>query len=152
MRRWLPEYEDGQDIRDRTFEFACAVVEFCKQLYAEGGVTRLMTEQLLDCSTSVAAMLEEARAAGSKRDFVSKCCIALKEAREAHVRLRLCHRTRLGPREVALALVDEGNQIVSIITTIVRNTRRNAGLSSARGRRSSSRSTAPMHSTTLTHS
>ena len=138
MPGWLSVYEDGQDIRDRTFEFACAVVEFCRQLSNAGGVARLMTEQLLNCSTSVAAMLEEARAAESKRDFVSKCCVALKEAREAHLRLKVCQRTGLGPREAALALSDEANQIVSIITAIVRNTRHNAGLLSAPVRRPSS--------------
>ena len=135
MPGWLPAYEDGQDIRDRTFEFACAVVEFCRQLSGAGGVARLMTAQLFDCSTSVVAMLEEARAAESKRDFVSKCCVALKEAREAHVRLRVCHQTGLGPRDAALALSNEANQIVSIVTAIVRNTRRNAGLRSSSVRR-----------------
>jgi len=73
-------------------------------------------------------MLEEARAAESKRDFISKCCIALKEARESHVRLRVCCRSRLGPNEEGHNLVDEANQIVSILTTIVRNTRKKAGL------------------------
>jgi four helix bundle protein len=128
MPHWLPSYEDGQDIRDRSFEFACRVVEFCKRLYDAGGVARLMTAQLLSASTSIPSMLEEARAAESKRDFVSKCCIGLKEARESHVRLRLCRRCSLGPSDEAANLVDEANQIVSIVTTIVRNTRRNAGL------------------------
>ena len=72
-------------------------------------------------------MLEEARAAERKRDFISKCCIALKEARESHVRLRVCRRCNLGPSDEANQLVNEANQIVSIVTAIVRNTRRNAG-------------------------
>ena len=122
---WQPADQDGQNIRDRTFEFACAVVEFCKMVSAAGGPARLMVAELLGCSNSAAAMLEEARAAESKRDFISKCSVGLKEAREAHVRLRVCHRTGLGPPETALALIQEANQIISIITAIVRNTRRN---------------------------
>ena len=74
-REQSPIYEQGQDIRDRTFEFACNVVAFCETLYARGGVGRFMVLQLLDCSTSVASMLEEARAAESRRDFISKCSI-----------------------------------------------------------------------------
>ncbi len=77
------------------------------------------------------AMLEEARAAESKRDFVSKCCIALKEARESHVRLKVCCRSGIGPAELWPPLIDEANQIVSILTAIVRNTRQNAGLGAA---------------------
>ena len=89
--------EPGHDIRARTFEFACRVVEFCKKLYEQGGVARQMAPQLINCSTSVAAILEEARGAESRRDFISKCSIGLKEARESHVRLRVCQRAALGP-------------------------------------------------------
>ena len=126
MAQWHASYEDGQDIRDRTFDFACRVVEFCKRLYEAGGVARLMTAQLLACSTAVSAMLEEARAAESKRDFISKSSIALKEARESHVRLRVCCRCKVGPADEASKLANEANQIVSILTAIIRNTRRNA--------------------------
>jgi four helix bundle protein len=128
MAQWLQSYEDGQDIRDRSLEFACSVVEYCKRLYDAGGVARLMTAQLLNCSTSVPAMLEDARATESKRDFISKCSVALKEARESHVRLRVCHRCNVGPAADGHKLVDEANQIVAILTAIIRNTRRNAGL------------------------
>ena len=87
-----------------------------------------MAPQLISCSTSVAAILEEARGAESRRDFISKCSIGLKEARESHVRLRVCYRTSLGPREDAAPLVDEARQIASILGAIVRNSRRNAGI------------------------
>jgi hypothetical protein len=30
----------GQDIRDRSFRFACRIVEFCAALYRQGGVAR----------------------------------------------------------------------------------------------------------------
>jgi len=126
MAQWRASYEDGQDIRDRAFDFSCGVVEFCKRLYDAGGVARLMTAQLLHCSTAVSAMLEEARAAESTRDFISKASIALKEARESHVRLRVCQRCKVGPVDEANKLVDEANQIVSILTAIIRNTKRNA--------------------------
>jgi four helix bundle protein len=121
-------FEPGHDIRVRTFEFVCQVVEFCKELYAQGGVARQMAPQLINCSTAVAAILEEARGAESRRDFISKCSIGLKEARESHVRLRVCYRTSLGHREEAAALVDEARQIASILGAIVRNSRRNAGI------------------------
>ncbi|OFW26544.1 MAG: hypothetical protein A3H97_05910 [Acidobacteria bacterium RIFCSPLOWO2_02_FULL_65_29] len=64
-RETPPTYENGQDIRDRTFTFACRVVKFCQKLSTEGGVGRMMVPQLVNCSTSTAAMLEEARAAES---------------------------------------------------------------------------------------
>ena len=85
----LQSFERGQNIRDRASEFASRVVRFCDHVQKNGGVGRLMVPQLVNCATSVAGMLEEARAAESRRDFVSKCSIALKECREARGRLRI---------------------------------------------------------------
>jgi four helix bundle protein len=128
----LQRLETGQDIRDRAFEFACRVVRFCQRLYEGGGVGRVMTPQLLNSSTSVPSMLEEARAAESRRDFVSKCSISLKECRESHVRLRINEACGIGPQQEARALRIEAGELVAIISAIVRNTKRNGGLTSKR--------------------
>ena len=119
-----PSFEGGQDIRDRSFEYACRVVDFCQQLSERGGVGRLMVPQLLNCSLSFATMLEEARSAESDADFISKCCIGLKEARESWTRMRVCHRCRIGPQPGVSVLVDEGNELIAIVTTIIKNKRR----------------------------
>ena len=121
-----PTFEGGQDIRDRAFAFACRVVKFCQNLYEAGGVGRMMVPQLLSCSLSFATMLEEARGGESKADFISKCSISLKECRESWTRLRVCESCRIGPATGARELVDEANQLISIVTAITRNTRRNA--------------------------
>jgi len=121
-----PRYEDGQDIRDRTFEYACDVVRLCEALYERGGVGRLLVPQLVNASTSCASMLEEARAAESDADFISKCGISLKECRETWMRVRVCLRRGFGPPDETRRLVQEGNELVSIITAIIRNKRRNA--------------------------
>lgn len=71
-------------------------------------------------------MLEEARGAESRRDFISKCSIGLKEARESLSRLNVCLKTQIGPPDEATALADEANELVSILTAIVCNARRNA--------------------------
>jgi four helix bundle protein len=120
-----PSYEDGQDIRDRSFEFACNVVGFCEKLDESKRVGRLMVPQLLACSLSFPAMLEESRAAESDKDFISKCSIGLKECRESWTRLRVCLRCRLGPEPEVRRLVQEGNELIAIVTAIIRNKRRN---------------------------
>jgi len=118
-------HENGQDIRDRSFQFACRVVTFCQKLYESGGVSRLLVAQLIACSCATATMLEEAKAAESDADFISKCCIGLKECRESWTRLRICQKCRLGDSKEATALVQESNELVAIVTTIVRNKRSN---------------------------
>jgi four helix bundle protein len=123
-----PNYETGQDIRDRTFALACGIVHLGRELYDRGGVGRLLTPQLIGCSSSVSAMLEEARAAESKRDFISKCSIALKECRECHVRLRVLEQCHIGTTSEVTTLRQEAGELVAIISAIVRNARRNAGV------------------------
>jgi four helix bundle protein len=120
-----PDYP-GQDIRDRTFRFACRVVRFCQPIFEGRGVGRLLVPQIVGCSTSVSSMLEEARAAESRRDFISKCCIALKECREAWTRLRIAAACRVGDQKELEGLVREADELVAIITTIVRNSRGNS--------------------------
>lgn len=122
------DFENGQDTRDRIFRFACRIVKFCQKLYDSGGIARMMASQLLNCGTSPSGMLEEARSGESTRDFISKCCIALKELRETHGRLRVHEACAIGPLNEATALRIEANELISIVWTIIRNTRENAGL------------------------
>jgi four helix bundle protein len=72
--------------------------------------------------------LEEARGGESRRDFLSKCRISLKEARESAFRLRVLVATRVGPPKIAGALATEAEELAAILGAIVRNTRRRASL------------------------
>jgi four helix bundle protein len=106
-------YASGQDIRDRAFEFACRVVLLCQKLHDAGGVSRLVVPQLIACSTATSTQLEEARAAESDPDFISKCCISLKECRESWTRLRICVKCKLGPSSEVTELVQESSELPS---------------------------------------
>jgi four helix bundle protein len=142
-----PTFEDGQDIRDRAFTFACRVVTFCQAVYDRGGVGRMMVPQVVNCATSFATMLEEAKAAESTPDFISKCSISLKESRESWTRLRVYHACRIGPEVEARDLVREASELIAIMTAIVRNTRRNAAKKKeerSKRRRRSSRKTSEL--------
>jgi four helix bundle protein len=112
----------GDDIRQRVFQFACDVVMLHDVLVTRGPSARDMSRQLMRAATSIGANLEEADAGQSRADFVSKCTIALKEARESHYWLRLLETT--GKLEGAGdSLVAEADRIVAVLTTIVRNTK-----------------------------
>jgi four helix bundle protein len=106
----------GDDLRERTFRFACDVIALHDSIGR--GSTRDLTRQLMRAATSVGANLEEADAGQSRADFTSKCAIALKEARESHYWLRLLHAT--GKMANGERLTNEANELVAILTTIVR--------------------------------
>jgi four helix bundle protein len=112
-----------QTIQERAFDFACRIVKLHGFLTKRGSSQRRLAGQLLRSGTSVGAKLQEAHAAQSKSDFISKCSIALKEARETYYWLRLLVACDVVTSERLTPLVAEANEIVAILTTIVRNAR-----------------------------
>jgi len=116
-------------IQERSFQFACRIVRLTEHLHRTSFAARVISRQLLHAGTSVGANLEEASAAQSKPDFISKCSIAAKEARESRYWLRLLIACHLVNSSKLASLVIEAGEIVAIITTIVKN----AAKSKARG-------------------
>jgi four helix bundle protein len=117
--------DSGRDIQKRAFRFACEVIKFCDGAGDHRRTTEHMLLQLFDAGTSVAANLAEASAGQTKRDFIAKASVALKESREARLWLELIVVTRDRLRPSALPLLDEARQLVSILTAIVKNARSN---------------------------
>jgi four helix bundle protein len=107
------------------------VTRVCQAIHERDRVGRLMVPQVVSAATSVMAMLEEARGAESRRDFISKISIALKESREVHARLRVFEACDIGPTDDIRALVRDADQLVAILTAIVRNAKRNTAPRSA---------------------
>lgn len=108
-----------RDIRERTFEFALRIIKLCNELNKRPGVCRDISRQLLKAGTSVGANAEEAQAAQSKPDFISKNSIALKEARETHYWLRLLIAAKVIPEARLVELRDEAEEIKRILGSIV---------------------------------
>ena len=112
-----------RDLGERTFNFACDVVKYCRQLSKEPGVVRNIAWQLSDSATSAAANYQEAKAAYSRRDFTAKNSLSLKELRESDLWLRVVLTCELGPREAATRLRNESNELVAIFTASMRRLR-----------------------------
>jgi four helix bundle protein len=76
---------------------------------------RHVAGQLVRCSTSAAPNYAEGCAAESRKDFIHKLSICLKELREAYVWLQLIVQAGLLPEHRLAALVDEANQLRNIL-------------------------------------
>jgi four helix bundle protein len=114
-----------KDICERTFIFAVAIIKFCQAIDKNQNVERLLSRQLFRAGTSIGANVEEAQAGQSKADFISKMSIARKEAREARYWLSLCNNVNIGmPRDIDV-LLKEINELIAILTTIIKNTKGN---------------------------
>jgi four helix bundle protein len=101
------------------------IVTLCRALDRQEPTSRILASQLLRSGTSVGANLEEAQAGQSRADFLSKCSVACKEARETHYWLRLLAETGVVKPERVADLLNECDQLVAILTTIVKKVREN---------------------------
>jgi four helix bundle protein len=115
----------ANDLCERTFAFATRIVCLCRELDRSRGVSRTLCRQLLRSGTSIGANVEEGQCGQSRADFVSKMQIACKEARETHYWLRLIVATDLVAPERLSPLVQESDELVAILTTIIKNTKAN---------------------------
>ncbi len=113
--------EPGSDpeIVGRTFRLGVDVVRYCNVLDQHPGVGRVLMSQIARSGTSVGANVEEAQAAESKADFISKMSIALKEARETNFRLRVLAAADIQRLVPPAALVDESDEIRRVLGAIV---------------------------------
>ena len=109
-----------ENIQERTYVFAGRIVRLYQYLMKQDRINGALCRQLVRSGTSIGANLEEANAAQSRPDFISKCHIALKEARETNYWLRLYQSTGIVSEEKLKGLLQESHEIVSILTTIVK--------------------------------
>jgi four helix bundle protein len=113
------------EIDQRTYAFSLRVLRLCREMDAVPGVHRTISRQLLRAGTSVGANVEEAQAAQSRADFISKMNIALKEARETHYWLRLIRDSELVLIDRLTGIIQEADEIKRILGAIVHRSREN---------------------------
>lgn len=114
-----------QDILERSFRFAVRITKLCVFLDSRGGTGRVLSSQIVRAGTSVRSQIEEAQAAESTADFVSKMYIGLKEARETHYRLRILEAANLVRPARLAPLIQEAEEIKRVVGAIIVRTRAN---------------------------
>jgi four helix bundle protein len=105
-----------QNLSDRFLEFAANVIKFAPRLN-KTAVGRHISGQLTRAGTSSGANYEEACGAESKRDFVHKLQVVLKELKESFYWLRLIKKADLIPDSdpLLLTLLQENKELIKII-------------------------------------
>lgn len=111
-------------VKEKSFDFAVRIVELHKCLTAEKK-EYILSKQVLRSGTSIAANIEEADNAISKRDFSSKISISYKEAKETHYWLRLLLATGYINQREFDSLIGDCDDICKLLFSILRTTRIN---------------------------
>lgn len=104
----------GADIEERLLDFAVRAGKVIDAL-PDTKLGRHIAGQLVRSGTSPAPNYAEGCAAESKRDFIHKLGIVLKELRESAVWIRLIIKSELIPEQRLEPLLDECSQLCKII-------------------------------------
>ena len=120
----MPRPGSWHHLEDRLIGFAqkiCAVSEGLPRTVLGTHITG----QVLRSGTSPASNYAEAQSAESRKDFIHRMSICLKELRETYVWLELCRRQQLGDQQDVVMAVQETNELIAIFVASIRTARKN---------------------------
>lgn len=112
-----------RDIERRTFEFAVRVLKMVRSLPTDI-CGQIVARQLARSASSVGANVEESQGSHSRAEFILRMGIARSEARESLYWIRLSGATGLIAMRRLKLIQDEADQLVRILTAIVKTSRR----------------------------
>ncbi len=110
-------------IEKKSYTFAISIVETYKNL--ESSREYVLSKQLLRSGTSIGANVMEGLRAQSRKDFISKMNIALKEANESEYWIRLLMDTGYLNKTNNQSLLIECKEICRILSSIVKTANNN---------------------------
>jgi four helix bundle protein len=116
-----------EQLSDRLLDFAARTGKVIDAI-PETRLGRHIASQMVRCGTSPAPNYEEACAAESRRDFVHKLAIVLKELRESRVWIRLIVKASLLGEGKMADLEDEATQLCNIIAKSIVTAKQNANI------------------------
>jgi len=113
-------------IKEKAFKFSVKIVNTMRALSAEKKEFDI-TRQLLRSGTSIGANVYEGGNAESKKDFIHKHSISLKEAHETHYWIRLLMETDLLDRNIGEDLKTDCDELIRILSAIIRSAKSSLG-------------------------
>lgn len=109
-------------VESLSIEFSLDVIELYKSMRDQKEF--VLSKQLLRSGTSIGANVQEAQAAQTKPDFITKMSIASKEARETKYWLYLIEKSRIVENDVK-HLTEKIISLINLLTKIVKTSQEN---------------------------
>jgi len=109
-------------LKSKSFDFAVRVIKlykFLKKNYSEYE----LSQQLLRCGTAVGALIREAEHGESRKDFLHKLNISLKEANECVYWLDLLHATDYINKRMYESIMKDAVELLKMLISSVKTTK-----------------------------
>ena len=112
------------DLEERLIEFAVLIIEIVNEIENNKAGNHL-SGQIVRSGTSVALNYGEAQSAESKRDFIHKMKVILKELRETFICLKILTKSKLYTGYKIEKAKKENNELISIFVKSIETSEKN---------------------------
>jgi four helix bundle protein len=113
------------DLEERLINYSVLIIEITDSMPATRSGNHL-AGQLLRSGTSPSLNYGEAQSGESRKDFIHKIKIVLKELRESYVCLKIIHRTKnYKSEDQIMDALNENNELISIFVRSVATAQKN---------------------------
>ncbi|MGM0945153.1 MAG: four helix bundle protein [Bacteroidota bacterium] len=113
------------DLEERLIDFAAEIISFTDSMINSKAGNH-MSNQLLRSGTSPALNYGEAQSGESRKDFIHKIQVVLKELRESRVALLIIQKAKLhNDLNWLKSILEECTQLISIFARSVETAKRN---------------------------
>jgi four helix bundle protein len=109
-------------LKTKSFDFAVRIIKLYKYLKKMHNEYEL-SQQLVKAGTSIGALIREAEHAESRKDFVHKLNIGLKEANESVYWLQLLHTTDYINKRMFDSLIKDALELLKMLISSVKTTK-----------------------------
>jgi len=115
----------GNPILEKSLQFGVRVVKYYLFCIKHEYQIKDLLKQLLRSGTSIGANVAESQEAVSKKDFINKLSIALKEARETEYWLKLLKESSLISENEFESLIADCIELIRILISIIKKLKEN---------------------------
>ena len=113
------------DLEDRLLEFSARIIRLVDAL-PDTRAANHVAGQLLRCGTSPYGNHGEVEAAESRKDFIHKLKVCLKELKETRRWIRLINRSEMLAEQKVALILKESEQLIRIFFTSIRTAEKNS--------------------------
>jgi four helix bundle protein len=102
------------ELESRLVKFSVFIIEMAKGL-VEGFESQHLSKQIIRSGTATALLYGEAQGTISKKDFIHKISLVLRELKETQINLRIIEESKLFRNQNLMNQIkDENNQLIKI--------------------------------------
>ena len=112
------------DLDDRLINFAASIIDV-SEAFPQTVAGRHIGGQLVRSGTAPALHYGEAQGGESRKGFIHKMKVALKELRETYNCLRIIKKKNWYTADPLAVIIDENNQLISIFVKSIETARNN---------------------------